>query len=367
MCGSLPFRCGVVSLRPLSVCHGSSWLVTALFPSLSLYLPVPIFWFHLLLSQGPWVCYLAYLWLYAHLLLGLGFHMLPSCPSPSIRLWDYWFQWLLFSTRVPYLRDGVTPAGSRIVSPRSERRFSVPVWVRSTGQFMVGPYTSVCGVSARPVPQGVLPGGPRCVLSSLQCSSLSHVRSQCCLHDPCYGSGVVFGTLPYFLPAGVCASVGGSALRPAASGALFPGGLYCSCGSWEVLGSLHWAPLAVGLLPGPPALLCLLSAGCLLGLETSPSGEASASALGLPEHLLWSSLRQRVGESSYLSAWSFPFGGLSPFSRLFLSWRPCRSRSLFPSLAPSWWWPCPLLRWALLTLSDYVLSMPSAVSLPRYR
>ena len=29
---------------------------------------------------------------------------------------------------------------------------------------------------------------------------------------------------------------------------------------------------------GPPALLCLLSAGCLLGLETSPSGEASASS-----------------------------------------------------------------------------------------
>ena len=44
LCGSLPCRCGVVvSLRPLSVCHGSSWLVPALFPSLSLYLPVPIF------------------------------------------------------------------------------------------------------------------------------------------------------------------------------------------------------------------------------------------------------------------------------------------------------------------------------------
>ena len=67
-------------------------------------------------------------------------------------------------------------------------------------------------------------------------------------------------------------------MRPAAAGALFPGGPHCSCGSWEVLGSLYWAPLAVGLLPGPPALLCLLSAGCLLGLETSPSGEALASA-----------------------------------------------------------------------------------------
>ena len=89
--------------------------------------------------------------------------MLPDYPSPSIRLWVYWFQWLLFSTRVPYLRDGVTPAGSRFVCPRSKRRFSVPVWVRSTGQFMVGPHASVCGVSARPVPPGVLPDGPRCV------------------------------------------------------------------------------------------------------------------------------------------------------------------------------------------------------------
>ena len=28
---------------------------------------------------------------------------------------------------------------------------------------MVGPHASVCGVSARPVPPGVLPDGPRCV------------------------------------------------------------------------------------------------------------------------------------------------------------------------------------------------------------
>ena len=52
-------------------------------------------------------------------------------------------------------------------------------------------------------------------------------------------------------------------------------------------------------------------------------------------------------------------------SASFLCWRPCRSRSLIPSLVPSWWWPCPLLRWALLTLSGYVLSVPSAVSLRR--
>ena len=62
-----------------------------------------------------------------------------------------------------------------------------------------------------------------------------------------------------------------------------------------------------------------------------------------------------------LSAWPFPFGGPLPFSRLFLCWWPCRSCSLVPSLAPSWWWPCPLRRWALLTLSGYVLCVPSAV------
>ena len=116
--------------------------------------------------------------------------MLPSCPSPSIRLLVYWFQWLLFSTRVPYLRDGVTPAGSRFVCPRSERRFSVPVWVRYTGQFMVGPHTSVCGVSARPVPQGVLPGGPRCV-HELRLS----LASSSVLHCPMLGLSVASTTL----------------------------------------------------------------------------------------------------------------------------------------------------------------------------
>ena len=148
----------------------------------------------------------------------------------------------------------------------------------------VGPHTSVCSVSARPVPQGVLPGGPRCVHELRLSLAPSSV-----LHCPMLGLGFASTTLatglglslvpcPTFCRLGICTSVGGSALRPAASGALFPSGPHCSCGSWEVLGSLHWAPLAVGPLPGPPALLCLLSAGCLLGLETSPSGEASASA-----------------------------------------------------------------------------------------
>ena len=59
MGGSLPFQSGVVvSLRPLSVCHGSLWLVPAFFPSLSLSFPV---------------C--------AHLQLGWNFLLLPDCPS----------------------------------------------------------------------------------------------------------------------------------------------------------------------------------------------------------------------------------------------------------------------------------------------
>ena len=166
-------------------------------------------------ARGLGCATLLYLWLCAHLMLGLGFPMLPGCPLPSIRLWVYWFQWLLFSTRVPYLRNGVTPAGSRIVCPRSERRFSVPVWVRYTGQFMVGPHASVCGVSARPVPQGVLPSGPRCVRELRLSLAPSSV-----LHCPMLGFSVASITLaaglglswvpcPTLCRLGFCTSVGG--------------------------------------------------------------------------------------------------------------------------------------------------------------
>ena len=98
-----------------------------------------------------------------------------------------------------------------------------------------------------------------------------------------------------------------------------------------------------------------------------PMPDNSLDALELPEGLLWPSLRPRVCESSSLSAWSFPFRGPTPISRWFLSWRPCRSRSLIPSLAPSWRCPCTLMRWVLLPLSGYVRSVPSAFSLRRSR
>ena len=89
------------------------------------------------------------------------------------------------------------------------------------------------------------------------------------------------------------------------------------------LGSLLCAPLAVGLLPGSPNRLCPLSAVCLLGLVPSPSGVASASNSRFSWHpgaacaLAVPSLRLRVSESSSLSAWSFPFRGLSLFLAFF--------------------------------------------------
>ena len=154
--------------------------------------------------------------------------MLPGYPSPSIGLWVYWFQWLLFSTMVPCLRDGVTPAGSRFVCPRSNQRFSVPVWVRYIGPFMVGPHTSVCSVSARPVPRGVLPGGPRCV-----CELRLSLAPSSVLPCPILGFRVASTTLAaglglwypaLLLPAGVLSLGRWLNLRPAAAGALLPGG-----------------------------------------------------------------------------------------------------------------------------------------------
>ena len=135
-----------------------------------------------------------------------------------------------------------------------------------------------------------------------------------------------------------------------------------------VLGSLHCAPLTVGPLPGPPALLCLLSAGCLLALGTSPSGEASASSWWFfwcpgAAGALAVTLPEAASQREF-----FPLCLVLPLqgSVTFLAFVPqleALSESLIPSLAPSWWWPCLLLSWALLTLFGYVLSVPSAVSL----
>ena len=185
MGGSLPFRSGVVvSLRPLSVCHGSMWLVPAFFPSLSLSFPV---------------C--------ANLQLGWNFLLLPDCPSPYFGLLVYWFLWLLFSTRVTYLRDGVTPARSWTACPRSERRFSISIWVRYAGRFLAGHLASVCGY-LRALSRCVAWWSSMCpyrwvTFSSLQGSSRSLVRGLGCLSYPTLfsaGWGWCLGRLLSFAP-----------------------------------------------------------------------------------------------------------------------------------------------------------------------
>ena len=105
----------------------------------------------------------------------------------------------------------------------------------------------------------------------------------------------------------------------------------------------------------------------LLLVRLRPLPDNSLGVMRLLARLLWPSLWQRVCESIDLSAWSFPFRGPTSISRSFLIWGPCRSHSLIPSLAPSWWYPCPLMGLALLPLSGYVLSVPSAFSLRRSR
>ena len=136
----------------------------------------------------------------AHLLLGRGFPLLPDCPSPYFGFLVYWFLWLLFSTRFTYLRDGVTPAGSWTDCPRSERRFSLSIWVRYAGQFLAG-HPACLRVSARPVTQGMLPGGPHCVLTIRLTLALSRVLPGPLLGlsvaSPTLASGLGWSFVPY--------------------------------------------------------------------------------------------------------------------------------------------------------------------------
>ena len=146
MGGSLPFRSGVVvSLRPLSVCHGSLCLVTALFICLSLSLPVPIFsWLLLLLRQAPFVCCLTFPMVVCTLVVGPGV-FLCFLPALCLPLGSWYTGSCGFSSPLgfPTFAWG-HPWGSRIVCPRSERRFSLSIWARYTGQFLAGPPASVC-------------------------------------------------------------------------------------------------------------------------------------------------------------------------------------------------------------------------------
>ena len=212
------------------------WLVATLFPGLSL------FFASRLSSPGLLGCLalclryadLLYLWLCTHSLLAQGICGHFACPLPSSSLWFCKFGWVLFSPMVHTLRDGDTPAGPRLVYPRSERRFSVfslSFWAVSScchcpsgcghhmGQVLVWracrwsgvlrPFSlwlgfeplseaSLHALSYRWVFLVVLDEAESlrfslALSSVLPCPMLwLHVR----LHDPCSGSGVVLGALP---------------------------------------------------------------------------------------------------------------------------------------------------------------------------
>ena len=91
-----------------------------------------------------------------------------------------------FSTGVTYLRDGVTPAGSWTACPRSEQRFSLSIWSGT----LVSSWLNIPPLSAHPVTQGVLPGGPHGVLTLRLTLAISRV-----LHGPWLGFSVTSPTL----------------------------------------------------------------------------------------------------------------------------------------------------------------------------
>ena len=147
---------------------------------------------------------------------------------------------------------------------------------------LVSSWLALCGVSAHPVLQGVLPG-PRCVRElrlSLAPSSVLHcpvLWFSVASTTLAAGLGLSWVPCPTFCRLGFCSSVGDSAcaLQPLAPSSRLVLTEAVGLGGFLVLSFVLPWPY---LLPGAPALLCLLSAGCFLGLETSPLGEASASA-----------------------------------------------------------------------------------------
>ena len=81
-------------------------------------------WPHLLLRYGPSGCWLAVSVVVCPLFVGRTVSWL-SCLSFALQLALVFleFLWVLFSHMAHTLRDGVTPVGSRLVCPRSERWF----------------------------------------------------------------------------------------------------------------------------------------------------------------------------------------------------------------------------------------------------
>ena len=216
----------------------------------------------------------------------------PACPSPYLGLLVCWFLWLLFSTRLPTFAMGSPLRGRGLL-----------VLDRNDG--LISPFGSGTLVSSwldiLPLSAGICaPCHPGCIawwsslcpyrwvtLSSLQGSSRSLVR----------GLGWSFVPYPLFCRLGL---VPRSVAQLCVLLPLVP--------SFRMYLSHPLCTPGRSLLPGSPNRLCPLSADCLLGLEPSPTGVASASDGRFSWHpgaagaLAVPSLRLRVSESSSLSA-----------------------------------------------------------------
>ena len=143
-----------------------------------------------------------------------------TCGCAHTACWAWGFLGFLPVLRPP--SGSCSPCSSGSSSPLGFPTFAIgsPLWGRGSFvldqneglvspfgsgllvSFLDGPRTSVWGFSARPVPQGVLPGGPRCghelrlylALSSvLHCPMLGLLAASTTLAT---GLGVVLGTLP---------------------------------------------------------------------------------------------------------------------------------------------------------------------------
>ena len=192
----------------------------------------------------------------------------------------------------------MTPAGSRFVC----------VWVRTTGPFIVGPHASVCGVSARPVPPGVLPNGPRCI-RELRLSLAPSSVFPC----PMLGFRVAFATLAAGLGLSwvPCPSSAGWRFVPRFVARLAPCSHWRPLTGWSslklrVVGGSWFSPLCS---PGrrsasrstyfalpPVSRLFFWACSLLLRVRLRPLPDDSLGALWLPVRLLWSSLRLRVSK-----------------------------------------------------------------------
>ena len=177
-----------------------------------------------------------------------------------------------------------------------------------------------------PVPPGVLPDGPPCVRELRLSLAPSSVLPCPMLGFRVASAALAAGLGLSWVP---CPSSASWGFVPRLVARLAPCSRWRPLTRWsslklQVVGGSWFSPLCS---PGrrsasrstfsalPPVSRLFWTCSLLLRVRLRPLPDDSLGALWLPVRLLQSSMRLRVFEGSSLSAWSFPFRGLSPFSR----------------------------------------------------